>query len=82
MSTQAATDAHVILKPYDLGRSIGHSVTKSIPQILAYAAAGGYVAQRYVERPHALPRRHLPRFFDTASSNGADIVCVAGSLYC
>ena len=55
MSAQAATDAHVILKPYDLGRSIGHSVTKSIPQILAYAAAGGYVAQRYVERPHALP---------------------------
>ena len=63
-STQAATDAHVILKPYDLGRSIGHSVTKSIPQILAYAAAGGYVAQRYVEKPHALPTDARGRKYD------------------
>ena len=60
----AAADAHVILKPYDLGRSIGHSVTKSIPQILAYAAAGGYVAQRYVEEPHALPTDTRGRKYD------------------
>jgi hypothetical protein len=64
MSAQAATGAHVILKPYDLGRSIGHSVTKSIPQVLAYASAGGYVAQRYVEKPHALPTDARGRKYD------------------
>jgi len=60
----AATNAHVILKPYDLGRSIGHSVTKFIPQVLAYAGCGGYVAQRYVERPHALPTDKRGRKYD------------------
>ncbi|EGB06623.1 hypothetical protein AURANDRAFT_65521 [Aureococcus anophagefferens] len=44
-----------MLKPYDLGRSIGHCCTNSKHCVLAYADAGGYVLQRYVERPHALP---------------------------
>ena len=48
-------DPFYILKPYDLGRSIGHCCTNSRHCVLAYADAGGYVAQRYVQDPHTLP---------------------------
>ena len=40
------------------------AMAKSIPEILAYAAAGGYVAQRYVEEPHALPTDSRGRKYD------------------
>ncbi|KAJ8598426.1 hypothetical protein CTAYLR_007654 [Chrysophaeum taylorii] len=40
-----------ILKPASLARGLGVVVAKSRACVLAHAAAKGYVAQRYVERP-------------------------------